>query len=195
MAAILPRRPTNPATTTPSLSHAFSTTPPHAAPKPGVHQRGGKKMNLSGKKKEIVRTKSPLPGERRAMRKRIVLSNNSAIRVGDLTRMDEANLADAASAGHVFKLPEDPIDQLRWIEAFKSSQTWNLFHSPHMLVRPETVEVCSRMTDAAAGGETARIVVAGEKAAGKSMVLLQAMAHAFMNNWVVINIPEGMRLT
>lgn len=193
---ILPLRPTttNP-TTTPSLSHAFSTTTPRPATKasgakPGVHRRGGKQMKFK-KQRDIVRHRSPLPGERRAVRKRIVLSNNNAIRIENAPRMDERNLADPASAGLVMKLPELPIDQLRQVEAFKSSQTWGLFHSPHMLVRPETVAVCGRMLEAAEKKETARIVIAGEARAGKSMVLLQAMTNAFLNNWVVINIPEG----
>lgn len=200
---ILPRRPTagsSTSTTTPSLSHAFSTTtrnPATAASggaRPGVHQRGGKQMQLSKfkKTKDLARGRSPLPGERRATRKRIVLSNNNALRVDGAPRMDGANLADAASGGLVMKVPEGAIDQLRLVEAFKSSQTWGLFHSPHMLVRPETVTVCARMLAAAEAGETARMVVAGEKAAGKSMVLLQAMTNAFLNDWVVINIPEGM---
>lgn len=196
---ILPLRPTTttlPPTTaaTPSLSHAFSTTTPKPASanaKPGVHRRGGKQMKFK-KPRPITHTRSPLPGERRAVRKRVVLSNNNAIRVINAPRMDEHNLASAESVGLVMKMPEAPIDQLRMVQAFKSSQTWGLFHSPHMLVRPETVTVCSRMSEAVAAKETARIVVAGDKAAGKSMVLLQAMTHAFLNDWVVINIPEGM---
>lgn len=158
-----------------------------------MHQRGGKRMKLSKfkRKKDIVRQRRPAIGERRAVRKRIVLSNNNAIRVDGLPRMDARNLALRDSVGRIFKVPEDATDQLRQVEAFKSSQTWNLFHSPHMLIRPETVQVCARMLEAAEEGRTARIVVAGDKAAGKSMVLLQAMTHAFLNNWVVINIPEG----
>lgn len=162
--------------------------------RPGVHQRLGKRMKLAKFKnrKEITRHKSPAQGERKAMRKRVVLSNNNAVRVDNLPRMDETNLASPESAGQVFKIPEVPIDQLRTVEAFKSSQTWRLFHGPHMLVRPETVKVCGQMLAAAKEGTTARTVIAGDRGAGKSMVLLQAMVNAFMNNWVVINIPEGM---
>lgn len=132
-----------------------------------MHQRGGKRMSLSHKKKAIVRHRSPAVGERRAIRKRIILSNNNALRVADQPRMDGDNLAAQESAGRVFKVPEDAIDQLRKVEAFKSSQTWNLFHSPHMLVRPETVEVCARMTEAAGKGETARIIVGGREGRGQ----------------------------
>lgn len=142
-------------------------------------------------KKEIIRPKAPLPGERKKWRKRVVLSNNNAIPVNGLSVMDEKNLANPESAGNVLKIPGFTIDQLRASEAFKSNQTWGMFHSPHTLVRPETVTVCRRMLEDAAEKRTARLVVAGEKTAGKSIVLIQAMANAFLNDWVVILIPEG----
>lgn len=151
-------------------------------------------MKLNRKKKPIVHGRSPLPGERKAWRKRIVLSNNNALPIRGSARMHGQNLASPESAGKVFKIDEETIDQLRSSEAFKSSQTWGLFHSPHTLVRPETVHVCGRMLEKAKAGETARLVVAGDRAAGKSMVLLQAMANAFLNEWVVIHVPEGMLL-
>lgn len=192
--------PTTTSAAAPSRGPAFSTSAPVnavAVAKPGVHQRLGKRMKLAKfkTKKDITRHKTPAQGERKAMRKRIVLSNNNAIRVENMPRMDENNLASPESAGQVFKIPEDPIDQLRKVGAFKSSQTWGLFHGPHMLVRPETARVCGRMLAAAAEGRTARMVIAGDKVAGKSMVLLQAMVNAFLNNWIVINIPEGMFIT
>lgn len=187
---------TTTARATPSSSAApFSTTArPQAV---GQHQRTGKRMKLSKfkKAKDIVRPKAPLPGERKAWRKRIVLSNNNAVPVHGTTRLDADNMAAPESAGRVFKIPESTIDQLRASEAFKSSQTWGLFHSPHVLVRPETVHVCARMREEADKGQTLRMVVAGEKAAGKSLVLLQAMSNAFLNGWVVINIPEAQDLT
>ncbi|ROW11008.1 hypothetical protein VMCG_00893 [Cytospora schulzeri] len=190
------RTTTPPASSSSSSAAApFSTTAhPQAV---GQHQRTGKRMKLSKfkKAKDIVRGKSPLPGERKAWRKRIVLSNNNAVPVHGAPRLDPDNMVSPESAGRVFKLPEDTIDQLRASEAFKSSQTWGLFHSPHVLVRPETVHLCARMREEADKGQTLRMVVAGEKAAGKSMVLLQAMSNAFLNGWVVINIPEAQDLT
>lgn len=178
---------------------SFSTTAHHQATATkggGQGQRTGKRMQLSKfkKPKEIVRGKTPLPGERKAWRKRIVLSNNNAIPVHGSPRLDAENMAASDSAGKVFKIPEDTIDQLRASEAFKSSQTWGLFHGPHTLVRPETVELCAGMKEKVAQNETLRVVISGERAAGKSVVLLQAMANAFLNEWVVINIPEGKPL-
>lgn len=176
---------------------SFSTTAHQQAAQGGGHsQRTGKRMQLSKfkKPKEIVRGKTPLPGERKAWRKRIVLSNTNAIPVYGSPRLDADNMAAPDSAGKVFKIPEQTIDQLRASEAFKSSQTWGLFNSPHTLVRPETVELCAGMKEKVARKETHRVVISGERAAGKSVVLLQAMANAFLNGWVVINIPEGEAL-
>ncbi|KAK2611407.1 hypothetical protein N8I77_004746 [Diaporthe amygdali] len=181
-----------------SPTASFSTTAhQHATHGGGAGQRAGKRMQLSKfkKPKDIVRGKVPLPGERKAWRKRIVLSNNNAIPVHGSPRLDADNMADSASAGKVFKIPEGTMDQLRASEAFKSSQTWGLFHSPHALVRPEMVEMCASMKEKVAKGETLRMVISGEKAAGKSVLLLQAMANAFLNEWVVINIPEAQDLT
>lgn len=193
MSTIIPATSTTATATIPTSAAPFSTTArPQAAA--GGHQRTGKRMSLSKfkKPKEIVRGKTPLPGERKAWRKRIVLSNNNAVPVHGAPRLDPESMVAPASAGRVFKVPEDTIDQLRASEAFKSSQTWGLFHSPHVLVRPETVNICGRMKEMSSKGETLRMVISGEKAAGKSMVLLQAMANAFLNGWIVINIPEGM---
>ncbi|TID03964.1 37S ribosomal protein S23, mitochondrial [Colletotrichum higginsianum] len=39
------------------------------------------------------------------------------------------------------------------------------------------------------------MVLTGDKVVGKSMLLLQGLSHALLNNWVVINIPEAQDLT
>lgn len=43
--------------------------------------------------------------------------------------------------------------------------------------------------------KTSRKVVVGEKGAGKSVYLLQAMTMAFQRGWVVINLPEARELS
>lgn len=120
------------------------------------------------------------------------MSNNNALVVHGLDMMTKENLCSKESVGKVMKLPNGAMDKLRAMEAFKPTQSWGLFHSPHMLVRPETVEVCNSMLEKAKAGETARIVVAGDRAAGKSLLVLQAMTNAFLNKWIVVHIPEGM---
>jgi small subunit ribosomal protein S29 len=40
-------------------------------------------------------------------------------------------------------------------------------------------------------GKSQSKILTGEKGSGKSLLLLQTLALAFVNDWVVINIPEG----
>lgn len=182
----------------PSNTQPFSTTAAQHAVNPskagaGKHIRLGKRMTMTKfkNKNPIVHGKRPGHGERKAWRKRIVLSNNNAVPVENLDLMTANNLADPATAGKVLKIPTDTIDKLRRVEAFKATQTWHLFHSPHSLVRRETVDLCTRMGRAVREKKTAQIVVAGERGTGKSTVLLQSMVHALLNDWIVIHLPEG----
>ncbi|KAI1368747.1 mitochondrial ribosomal death-associated protein 3-domain-containing protein [Xylaria arbuscula] len=160
------------------------------------HIRAGKKLTLGRKKKKnTIQGKPPLPGERKAFRKRIQLSNDNALAVPGLDVLTPENAVDPASVGKVFGIPAEYIDHLRVLEGFKSSQNWNLFRSPHMLVRKETVDLAKQMTDAIGKKETLRLVVTGNRGSGKSIVGLQALTTGLMNKWVVINIPEGQELT
>ncbi len=179
----------------------FSTTPAPGGPPvkassggSGGSQRGGKKLKLGKFKTDrtIERGKVPLPGERKAYRKRITLSNNNALPVPWLADLTPSSLADPANTATVMGLPDDLQDRLRASEAFKPSQCWGMFRKPAVLVRKETVDLASRMQSAAEKKESLRLVVSGDKVTGKSMLLLQAMAHAFMNDWIVIHLPEGM---
>ena len=63
-----------------------------------------------------------------------------------------------------------------------------------MLLRHETVEygrMIDDMSQEVGSRRTVRRVLVGEKGTGKSMMLLQAMAMAFLKDWVVISIPDG----
>ncbi|KAF2964776.1 hypothetical protein GQX73_g8811 [Xylaria multiplex] len=160
------------------------------------HNRAGKRLVLGRKKRSPDKTRPPLPGERKAFRKRIQLSNDNALEVTGLEVLSAENAVSPDSVGKVFGLPTpDVVDQLRACEAFKSSQNWNLFRSPHLLVRKETVDLAKQMTDAIEKKETLRLVVTGGRGSGKSILGLQALATGFLNKWVVINIPEGQELT
>lgn len=86
------------------------------------------------------------------------------------------------------------MDQLRAVEAFKTTQSWGLFQSPGTLMRRETVDMGKLIADMSEEGgsrKTVRRVLVGEKGSGKSMMLLQAMTMAFLKGWTVINLPEG----
>lgn len=187
---------------TASRSAPFSTTAANAkakasSQKEAASARGGKKLQL-GKFKKKDRTadkgRPPLPGERKAYRKRITLSNDNAIPVPWLTDLGPADLAASENVAKVMSLPEELQDQLRASEAFKPTQRWGMFRKPAVLVRKETVDLANQMQDSANKKQMLRLVVTGDKVAGKSMMVLQAMAHAFLNDWIVIHLPEGMWL-
>lgn len=187
---------------------AFSTTPaqhanppkarggPVGRPIPGVkrmangHVRAGKKLTVA-RKKPSARPKTPLPGERKAYRKRILLSNSNALPVEGLVELDGEHMLNRENVAKVMSLPGPVIDQLRTVEAFKPTQTWGLFRDPSLLIRPETVDLMNRMQESVANKQTLKLVIDGDKLTGKSILLLQALTQAFLKDWIVINIPEG----
>ncbi|KAG5999207.1 hypothetical protein E4U43_002219 [Claviceps pusilla] len=197
---LVPRAsPASPAASAASAAAFFSTSPfLAAAPPPTVKSRRDlpKKTKRTFKKKaNIVPVKKPNPGERKAFRKRIQLSNNSALPVEGTEDLSPATLADPASTGRMVAIPDRVVDQLRALEAFKTTQTWNLFRRPHFLVRHQTVELMRRMAGSVDDREALKCVLRGSKLSGKSLTLLQAMAYGLMNGWVVLHIPEGQDLT
>jgi small subunit ribosomal protein S29 len=187
----------------PALALPFSTSSPLAvkggpAPrktKATITANKSKKpataaKTLKLKKKTVVKTgRPPAPGERKALRKRIILSNSNALEVHDMVDMT-AEL-DAAQIGKVMGLPGPVVDQLRAVEAFKTTQGWGMFRRPSMLIRDKSVEIAKMLQAAVDAKKTSITIIDGEKGAGKSMMLLQAMATAFSKGWIVLNIPEG----
>lgn len=157
---------------------------------PGQTQKGGTSLRL--KKKAIVKTgKPPMPGERKAMRKRIVLSNTNALEVQGMVDIDKENVLDSALVGSVAGLSGPVVDQLRAVEAFKTTQAWGLFRRPGLLVRGDSMELSQMMAGMENSKQMMRLLVDGERGSGKSLLLLHAMATAFVRGWIVVNIPEG----
>ena len=161
---------------------------------PATPFRGAKRIFIKKKKKDVESKGRPVsPGERKAFRKRIVLSNTNALEVRDMQDLSAETMVDKSNRGKVLGIPGPVVDQLRAIEAFKVSQGWGYYRRPGMLVREETVEygqLFGRMSEKHEN-DTVRRVLVGERASGKSTLLLQAMSIAFVKQWVVINIPEG----
>lgn len=159
----------------------------------GGHIRAGKKMQLGKFKKnrQIDRSRPPAPGERRAYRKRVTLSNNNALPVEGLQEMSAQSMVDPAQVGRMLALPNELVDQLRAVEAFKATQTWNMFRQPSMLQRKEARDLADKMQAAAGKGDTLKLVISGDRLVGKSMLLLQAISYAYLNNWIVFHVPEG----
>jgi small subunit ribosomal protein S29 len=193
----------------PAATAAFSTTPAalkggpvkkktnaagmaHAKAAKAAREKGGKSLKIKKKAPPKPTGKPPAPGERKAFRKRIILSNSNALEVEGLQDIDEKVLVDEGMVGKVVGLPNEVVDQLRASEAFKITQGWGLFRRPAVLLRKESV-MCSKMLEEAGKEKvTKRLVVDGDRVTGKSMVLLHAMATAFVKGWVVLTIPEGM---
>ncbi|MCJ1431816.1 37S ribosomal protein S23 mitochondrial [Xylographa pallens] len=203
----LPRRHSNSVVRFPQHAFFSTTSQNLALPTPksrpsklatGPPKRG-EKTTYARKKKKPSESKArpPAPGERKALRKRIVLSNTNALEVPDMQDFTAESMGNAKLQGQVVGIPGPVVDQLRAIEAFKTCQGWGLFRRPGMLVRAETVshgKLVQSMSDPQ-DTRTIRRIYVGERGSGKSTMLLQAMTMAFLQNWVVINFPEGQDLT
>jgi small subunit ribosomal protein S29 len=148
------------------------------------------------------------------MRKRIVLSNTNALEVkmpdlnagmvdelvrrewvnGDIVEDGALAIGErdaSAVAGKVVGLMGSTVDSLRAVEAFKTTQGWGLFRRPALLVREEGVVLSRKLMDAQKNKSAVRLVLDGDRGTGKSLMLMHAMATAFVKGWVVLNIPEG----
>ncbi|EXJ79190.1 hypothetical protein A1O3_08691 [Capronia epimyces CBS 606.96] len=145
------------------------------------------------KKKVRERPKPPAIGERRAQRHRIVLSNTNALEVPGMEDWSKENMVDVQNAGHVLGLDGALLDKLRDCKAFKTTQNWSLFRRPATLIRSETIKIGQEMQDInrSQDTKTVRQLITGERASGKSILGLQAMCMAFMNDWLVLNVPEA----
>jgi len=156
----------------------------------------GTKNSVKIKKKSPVRDvgKRPALGERKALRKRIVLSNTNAFEVQGLKDLHATNMHTNGVKGRVMGLPGIVVDSLRAVEAFKTTQGWNLFRRPAILMRKESTQIAEFIheVEAAEGKKTIRRILIGDRASGKSTLILQALAMAFLKEWVVINLPDGM---
>ncbi|KIV99160.1 uncharacterized protein PV09_09115 [Verruconis gallopava] len=188
-------------------AHYFSTSSTNSYPSPGP-AKGVRTLRLKKKGPPQKAARPPEPGERKAFRKRIVLSNTNALPVKAIAPLS----ADAVSVdkSEVYTLSPDIIDRLRAVEAFKTKQGWSFFHTPAVLMTKESRALGKEM-DGISGEhlndqdaenasrkiaikKSSRKVIVGEKGSGKSVLLLQAMSMAFLRGWVVINLPDGREL-
>lgn len=160
-----------------------------AAPKKGVKSLNTKKgrgaaAGDSGKR--------PAQGERKAQRKRIVLSNDNALEVSSLRDLSKDNVLNEQNEGKVMGLPqENVVDALRAVEAFKTTQGWSLFRRPAVLMRKEAIELARLFKEAESSKKTLRRILSGQRMSGKSTLLLQGLTMGFLRDWFVINLPEG----
>ena len=179
---------TSPFSTTSSLNKVVAR-----AKKLDIREQKTTKDFVKRKKKanQSSVARKPGPGERKAYRKRIQLSNNSALEVKGLDTLAPGTMADPGNSCKMFALPDKVVDQLRVLEAFKPTQTWNLFRKPHVLVRKEVSKLVKDIEAAKDKKKALKTVLVGSRLSGKSMTVLQALTHALLNEWVVIHLPEG----
>jgi small subunit ribosomal protein S29 len=166
-----------------------------AAPKKGV-----KSLNTKKSKKAAAADtgKRPAQGERKALRKRIVLSNNNALEVTSLKDLDKNNVFNEQNEGKVMGLHPDTVDALRAVEAFKPRQGWSLFRRPAVLMRKEAIQLAKmfKEVDESLQGQqkkTIRRILSGDRMSGKTTLLLQGLAMGLVRQWFVINLPEGIQ--
>ena len=185
---------------------AFSSTPTHNAVQKKVvakpTAKAGRTLVLAKRQRQVTQ-RPPAPGERKALRKRIVLSNTNALEVqglqdltGDkLSRNEGGGIALEEFAGRVLGFNNNTVDGLRALEAFRPTQGWSLFRRPASLVRQETVQLARDMDKAVSEKRVTSKVIFGDAQSGKSVLLLQAQAMAFVKGWIVLHFPEAQDLT
>lgn len=147
-----------------------------------------------GKNRRVKSYRVPEPGERKAARKRVVLSNTNAFEVDGISEWNPEEIRKGAMDGTMLALPGQLVDRLRAIESFKARQGWGFFRRPACLVTKQTVHLTNLMREAAEDNTTLTRTIIGERGAGKSVMLLQAQASALMDGWIVIHFPEGIYL-
>lgn len=164
-----------------------------AAPKKGVKSLNTKKGRSAAQGDQ---GKRPGQGDRKALRKRIVLSNNNALEVTSLKDLTKDNVLNVNNEGQVMGLSEPVVDALRAVDAFKPTQGWSMFRRPAVLIRKEAAQLAKlfRAVEESASGaqkKTVRRILSGERMSGKSTLVLQALSMGFLREWFVINLPEG----
>ncbi|KAF8428135.1 mitochondrial ribosomal death-associated protein 3-domain-containing protein [Tirmania nivea] len=215
-----PARSTTPPATTPTIpttiplllqpkqqqSTSFSTTPSKAAlvkkkstlPMSNMKAKGSTTLKIKKKGPPVKVSKPAEVGARRAERKRIVLANANALEV-ELPTLTAAIAKEDRADGAVFKFEGAMIDTLRTLEGFQIKQGWEFFHTPSTLVRGESVELGKLMAwingeKLAGESRSGRRIITAPRGAGKSVLLIQAMAWAHQRDWVVLTIPNAQDL-
>ncbi|KAK5716145.1 hypothetical protein LTR15_009971 [Elasticomyces elasticus] len=165
---------------------------------PKTLAKAGRTLRLA-KNKRVVTARPPAAGERKALRKKVVLSNTNALEVPGLAELSTDTVRDGAKLkaleGKVVGFGTETVDALRCLEGFKPGQGWHLFRRPAALLRKDGVEMGEAIQRAREEKTVERRVVFGDKGSGKSVLLLQSMAMAYLQGWVVIHFPEARDIT
>lgn len=158
----------------------------------GKDKKKGPKHILLAKNERVRSGGSLAPGERKAHRRRVVLTNPNALEVPGLKLLERDTAVAEGARGSIVILPDPLVEQLRELGAFKQTQQWRAFRKPAVLLTEQSLDLGRRLIAAEerkAEG-VVRNIVSGDKGVGKSVMLLQAMAMALLRGWVVISLPE-----
>ena len=93
------------------------------------------------KKKPVDKPRPPPVGERKALRKRIVLSNPNALEVEGMRDLSAENMTDSRVRGSVVGLPVSMLDRLRAVQAFQTKQGWSIFRRPGTVIRLSLIHI------------------------------------------------------
>ncbi|KAI9890457.1 MAG: 37S ribosomal protein S23 mitochondrial [Vezdaea aestivalis] len=148
-------------------------------------------MKKDKKDKSARKTgKPPNPGERKAFRKRVSISNVSALEVEGLPFWHKGNLQDDALIGSVVAFPPPLIEKLTALGAFKPGQSWGYFRRQAVLVRREAMDIVKILPSVSESKGTFKGLISGERGTGKSTILAHVMAAALTKGWIVISVPQ-----
>lgn len=132
-------------------------------------------------------------GAGNATKGQLVTLNKDAPRV-DVDRISGNTFAPDRQ-GTLFEVPEAIVQQLGKLEVLQPQQGFSSFAQLATVVRGCSVE----LVDALLGEEVVkggrRAIVDGPAGSGKSIVMMQAIAAALAQRWVVVSIPRAESLT
>ncbi|KAF2759339.1 hypothetical protein EJ05DRAFT_485368 [Pseudovirgaria hyperparasitica] len=157
--------------------------------------KGAKKKKQAAAVARAKWQKMQLRGDqRRQVRRSVILTNDNALEVHGIPKLERKAIESLEIEGKMVRLMDSTVDQLRAVEAFKHNQGWKYFRHPSMIMTKAAVKMVNtlkRITDGVEP-ETVRTVVIGETTCGKSTLLLQAIAAAFLKGWIVLNLPNSI---
>jgi small subunit ribosomal protein S29 len=117
--------------------------------------------------------------------------------VSGLPTLSIEEISNSAAFGKVMAIPGQVVDSLRVLGAFKRSQGWSNYRRPAFLMTEKSSELREAIVDITRDNRNGdsqilsmRRIIHGPKKSGKSVLLLQAMTMAILNEWFVFNIPQ-----
>ncbi|KAJ1034959.1 hypothetical protein NDA18_000565 [Ustilago nuda] len=158
------------------------------------------------KKKAVVKKKTAHSGPRSTGGRRkggadssVGLSKTSEFHIGspDMSHLPllHAESVTRTSADQTFAFSEETLSAFKTfglpqeLERELATQP-----KPRSLVRQQTLDVLDKLDAAAKDNKGTSIILDGSRGSGKSMLLVQCIAYALDDGWVVISVPRAINL-